>query len=64
MWAPWLEERILHGPIRRDQSAAVGEGPSDHVAGFMIAVGTTVKPAMPKGGQLALSEVVVQHRFA
>jgi hypothetical protein len=23
-----------------------------------------VKPAMPKGGQLALSEVVVQDRFA
>ena len=38
--------------------------PSDHVIGFMIAVGKTVKPAMPKGGQLALSEVVVQDRFA
>ena len=32
--------------------------------GFMIAVGKAVKPAMPKGGQLALSEVVVQDRFA
>jgi nitroreductase len=38
--------------------------PSDHVIGFMIAVGKAVKPAMPKGGQLALSEVVVQGRFA
>jgi hypothetical protein len=38
--------------------------PSDHVIGFMIAVGKAVKPAMPKGGQLALSEVVVQDRFA
>jgi nitroreductase len=38
--------------------------PSDHVVGFMIAVGKAVKPAMPKGGQLALSEVVVQDRFA
>ncbi len=28
------------------------------------AVGKAVKPAMPKGGQLALSEVVVQDRFA
>ena len=37
---------------------------SDHVIGFMIAVGKAVKPAMPKGGQLALSEVVVQDRFA
>jgi len=27
-------------------------------------VGKAVKPAMPKGGQLALSEVVVQDRFA
>ena len=38
--------------------------PSDHVIGFMIAVGKAVKPAMPKGGQLGLSEVVVQDRFA
>jgi nitroreductase len=38
--------------------------PSDHVIGFMIAVGKAVKPAMPKGGQLPLSEVVVQDRFA
>jgi nitroreductase len=38
--------------------------PSDHVIGFMVAVGKAVKPAMPKGGQLALSEVVVQDRFA
>jgi hypothetical protein len=37
---------------------------SDHVIGFMIAVGKAVKPAMPKGGQLALSDVVVQDRFA
>ena len=37
---------------------------SDHVLRFMIAVGKAVKPAMPKGGQLALSEVVVQDRFA
>jgi len=34
------------------------------VIGFMIAVGKAVKPAMPRGGQLALSEVVVQDRFA
>ena len=37
---------------------------SDHVIGFMIAVGKAVKPAMPKSGQLALSDVVVQDRFA
>jgi len=34
------------------------------VIGFMIAVGKAVKPAIPKGGKLALSEVVVQDRFA
>jgi nitroreductase len=38
--------------------------PSDHVIGFMIAVGKAVKPAMPKGGQLDLAEVVVQDHFA
>jgi nitroreductase len=38
--------------------------PSDHVIGFMIAVGKAVRPAMPKGGQMALSEVLVHDRFA
>ena len=38
--------------------------PSDHVIGFMLAVGKAVKPAGPKGGQLDLAEVVVQDRFA
>jgi hypothetical protein len=49
--------------------ACVGDGTksigydSCPMIGFMIAVGKAVKPAMPKGGQLALSEVVVQDRF-
>ena len=30
----------------------------------MIAVGKAVKPAIPKGGKLALFQVVVQDRFA
>ena len=38
--------------------------PSDHVIGFMIAVGKAVKPAIPKGGQLARPEVVIENRFA
>ena len=38
--------------------------PSDHVIGFMLAVGKAVRPAGPNGGQLALAEVVVQDRFA
>ena len=47
---------------KREESARTRS--SDRVIGFMIAVGKAVKPAMPKGGQLALSEVVVQDRFA
>ena len=35
----------------------------DHVIRFMIAAGKAVKPAMPKGSQLALSEVVFEDRF-
>jgi len=38
--------------------------PSDHVIGFMLAVGKAVKPARPNGGQLDRAEVVVQDRFA
>ena len=38
--------------------------PSDHVIGYMLAVGKAVKPAWPKGGQLDLAEVLVQDRFA
>lgn len=44
--------------------AEVIDPPSDRVIGFMLTVGKAVKPAMPKGGQLALSEVAVQDRFA
>ncbi len=38
--------------------------PSDHLIGYMLAVGKAVKPAWPKGGQLDLAEVLVQDRFA
>ena len=37
--------------------------PSDHVIGFMIAVGKAAKPAWPKPGQLPLDEVVVHDKF-
>ena len=37
--------------------------PSDHVIGFMIAVGKATKPAWPKPGQLPLDEVVVHDKF-
>jgi len=37
--------------------------PSDHVIGFMIAVGKATKPAWPKPGQLPIEEVVIHDRF-
>ena len=46
------------------QVAEIINLPADHVIGFMIAVGRAVKPALPKGGQLPLAEVVVVDRFA
>ena len=38
--------------------------PSDHVIGFMIAVGKATKPAWPKPGQLPLEEVIVHNQFS
>jgi hypothetical protein len=38
--------------------------PKDHVIGPMIAVGKGTKPARPRGGQLPLSEVLIENRFA
>ena len=37
--------------------------PEDHVISFIISVGKATKPAWPKPGQLALSDVVVHDRF-
>ncbi len=37
--------------------------PNDHVIGFMIAVGKALQPARPRGGQLDLSEVVINNQF-
>jgi len=37
--------------------------PDDHVIGFMLAVGRGIRPPFPRGGQLALDEVVVHDRF-
>lgn len=47
-----------------DKVAELIHLPSDHVIGFMIAVGKATKPAWPKPGQLSLEEVVIQDRFA
>lgn len=46
-----------------DQVAELIRLPEDHVIGFMISVGKSVKPAWPKPGQLPLEDVFVQDRF-
>lgn len=45
------------------QVAEIINLPEDHVIGFMIAVGKAAQPARPRGGQLPLSEVVINDRF-
>jgi nitroreductase len=37
--------------------------PEDHVIAMFVAVGKALQPARPRGGQLALDEVVIQNRF-
>lgn len=37
--------------------------PADHVMGPLVAIGRGVKPAQPKGGQLPLSDVLVENTF-
>jgi hypothetical protein len=49
--------------IRAQREESARTRSSDRVIGFMIAVGKAVKSAIRKGGQLALSEVVMQDRF-
>lgn len=38
--------------------------PEDHVISLFVAVGKALQPAQPRGGQLALNEVVFYDRFA
>jgi nitroreductase len=37
--------------------------PQDHIVSFMIAVGKGTQPAWPRGGQLALNEVLIHNHF-
>ena len=37
--------------------------PAEHVISMMIAIGKQVKPAMPRGGQLALEKIVFTDKF-
>jgi nitroreductase len=46
--------------------AAVGKLinlPEDHVIAMFVAIGKVLSPAHPRGGQLALSEVLIQNKF-
>jgi nitroreductase len=38
--------------------------PGDHVISMMMAIGKQIKPAMPRGGQLPLSDIVFTDRFS
>ena len=37
--------------------------PEDHVIGLMVVIGKQIKPAMPRGGQLPLSDIVFTDKF-
>lgn len=37
--------------------------PKDHAIAMFVAIGKAVKPAMPRGGQLPLHEIVVNNKF-
>jgi nitroreductase len=37
--------------------------PEDHVIAMFVAIGKAIRPAHPRGGQLALDEVIIQNRF-
>jgi nitroreductase len=37
--------------------------PADHMIAMMVTIGKALKPANPRGGQLSLSEVVVEDHF-
>ena len=38
--------------------------PEDHVISMLMAIGKQVKPAMPRGGQLPLSDIIFTDRFS
>lgn len=38
--------------------------PEDHIISLFVAIGKALQPAQPRGGQLAMNEVVITDRFA
>jgi nitroreductase len=47
-----------------DELAQVINLPQDHIIAMMVVVGKALEPAGPRGGQLALDEVVFENRFS
>jgi nitroreductase len=47
-----------------DKVAEIIKLPEDHVISMLMAIGKQTKPAMPRGGQLALDKVVFTDRFS
>jgi nitroreductase len=46
-----------------DQVAKLLNLPNDHTPAMFVCVGKGIKEAMPRGGQLPLSEVVIENQF-
>ncbi len=46
-----------------DQVAKLLNLPADHTPAMFVCVGKAIKDAMPRGGQLPLSEVVIENQF-
>lgn len=46
-----------------EQVAQLIKLPDDHMIAYMVAIGKATEPAMPRGGQLPLSEVVINNFF-
>lgn len=46
-----------------EQVAKIINLPPDHIIVMMITIGKTIKPANPRGGQLALDEVMIEDHF-
>ena len=38
--------------------------PDDHIISMLMAIGKQIKPAMPRGGQLPLSDIVFTDGFS
>lgn len=46
-----------------DKVAELIQLPKDHVIVMLLAIGKGTKPAQPRGGQLAMTELVIENQF-